>query len=174
MPVGKVTAKVGLPFGIGEIAGEWRPDEAERAAAWEMYVELITRIAVVDLGPDEGLLEEALGSLYALFEITRDILRRHGPTVAQPKGGTVSFGHLAVAILNQALRPLLARWHPVLDDYQHSRPSGTSRLDWERAWPLHDQLRADLTEVRATLRAYAGLLGEVCNAHSLLTVATAH
>ena len=173
MPVRKVTAKIGLPFGVGEIGGEWQPDQAERDAAWEMYVELITRISVVDLGPEDGLLEEALASLYRLFDITRDILRRHGPTVAHPKGGTLSFGHLAVAILNQALRPLLARWHPLLDDYVHSRPTTTSRLDWERGWALHGELRAALSEVRQTLRAYAGLLGEVCEAKGLLTVALA-
>jgi len=173
MTVRVVTAKVGLPFGIGEISGEWQPDESEAAAAWEMYVELITRISVVDLGPDEGLLEEALTSLYSLFGTTRDILRRHGPAVARPKGGTVSFGHLAVAILDQALRPLLARWHPLLDDHMGARPADSSRADWERAWDRHDELRADLDEVRATLVAYSGLLGEVCDAKGLLAVARA-
>jgi hypothetical protein len=171
VPINKVSAKVGLPFGIGELSGDWEPDDSEREAAWEMYVELITRISVAELRTDEGLLEEALASFYSLFAITRDILRRHGPTVARPKNGTVSFGHLAVAILNQAIRPLLARWHPLLDDHADARPPGTSRLEWERAWDRHDELRGAIEEVRATLRAYAGLLGEVCEARSLLHLA---
>jgi hypothetical protein len=45
----------------------------------------VTRIAVVSLGPDEGLLREALASLHSLFAITRDILRRYGPNIAEPK-----------------------------------------------------------------------------------------
>lgn len=172
VPVEKVTAKVGLPFGLGEIGGEWRPHDVERVAAWEMYVELITRVSVVDLRAEEGLLREALSSLHSLFETTREILRRHGPTVAQPlDGGLVSFGHLAVAILNRALRPLLARWHPLLEDYEGARPVGTSRLQWERAWERHDELRAALAEVQATLEAYAGLLGEVCDAKDLIRLA---
>jgi hypothetical protein len=168
VPINKVSAKIGLPFGIGELSGDWEPDESERDAAWEMYVELITRVSVAELAADEGLLEEALASFYALFAITRDILRRHGPTVARPKNGTVSFGHLAVAILNQALRPLLATWHPLLDDHLATRPAGVSRVEWERSWDRHDDLRAAIGEVRATLAAYAGLLGEVCEARSLL------
>lgn len=43
-----------------EISGTWEPDEAERRAAWELCVELITRVAVVKLGTAEGLLREAL------------------------------------------------------------------------------------------------------------------
>jgi len=170
--VEKVTAKIGLPFGLGEVGGVWTPDLAERKAAWDMYVELITRVTVADLGPDEGLLREALTSFYSLFGTTRQILKDGGPTLAQATGGAVSFGHLAVSILNGALRPLLAKWHPLLEDHEASRPDGMSRLMWERAWDRHDELRSAIGEVRATLEAYAGVLGEVCDAKSLLAVAT--
>jgi hypothetical protein len=48
------------------------------------YIELVTRIAVVPLGPGGGLLRDALSNLYSLFPTTRDILRRYGPGVADP------------------------------------------------------------------------------------------
>ena len=38
-----------------------------------MYIELVTRIAVIELRPEEGLLREALSSLYSLFDTTRKI-----------------------------------------------------------------------------------------------------
>ena len=140
----------------------------ERAAAWEMYVELVTRISVADLGPEEGLLREALTSLYALFGITRGILRAHGPVVAQPKGnGSLSFGYLAVAVLNTVLRPVLAHWHPVLLDYEARKPAAASSVDWERAWEHDAALRAVLAERRATLAAYADLLAHVAGVPSL-------
>lgn len=169
MAVEKVTAKIGLPFGVGEIGGVWVPDSRERDAAWEMYIELVTRVGVVELQEDEGLIREALVSLYSLFATTRDILRRYGPGVAQPgPGATVSFGHLAVGVLNHALRPVLAEWHPLLEDREHTRPENVSRLDWERSWDRHQDLRDTLDEVGTTLTVYAGLLGEVCNAKDLL------
>lgn len=171
MPVSKVSAKVGLPFGVGEISGDWVPGSSEQDAAWEMYIELITRVGVVKLEPEEGLLREALASLYSLFETTRGILRRYGPEVARPSpGSTVSFGHLAIAILNHALRPTLATWHPALEDRESARPDDISRVEWERAWEHHDELRSALDEVGATLRAYAGLLAEVCDTKSLLAL----
>src|ERR671939_642463 len=113
MPLKQLKVKIGIPY-IGDVEGTWEPDESERRAAWEMYVELVTRISVVELQPGEGVLGEALSSLYTLFGSTRDILRKYGPSVAEPKGkGNLSFGYLAVAILNGALRPVLAKWHPL-------------------------------------------------------------
>lgn len=110
----KVSVSLHLPFGLGGLDGEWEPDENERSAAWEMYVELVTRVSVVPLAAGEGLAGEALTSLYSFFDITRSILKAHGPGIAQPHGDdNLSFGALAVLILNSALRPLLAKWHPL-------------------------------------------------------------
>jgi hypothetical protein len=36
--------------------------------------------------------------------------------VATPKGGDLSFGLIAMTVLNKVLRPLLAQWHPELAD----------------------------------------------------------
>lgn len=42
-----VKVSLTLPY-IGGIEGTWQPDESEKKAAWEMYVELITRISVAE------------------------------------------------------------------------------------------------------------------------------
>ncbi len=154
-----IQISLNLPFGMGGISGTWEPDDHERQAAWEMYVELVTRVAVVPLGPDEGLLREALASLYSLFDTTRSILRAHGPGVARPKGdGTYSFGHLAVIVLNDLLRPVLAKWHPLLLDHEANRASDRSQVDHERGWPRAAELRSVLADVRGSLEQYANLL----------------
>src|SRR6266700_545024 len=102
MKIKELQVSLGLPFGLGAISGSWAPDDAEQEAAWELYVELITRISVEELRPDEGLLREALSSLYSLFATTREILRRHGPAIARPKQGRdLSFGLIAVTVLNR-------------------------------------------------------------------------
>jgi hypothetical protein len=164
----EVQVKLAIPF-IGEISGTWEPDEAERRAAWELYVELVTRVAVVQLGPAEGLLREALSSLREIFGITREILRRYGPAVA-PKTAEqeISLGYLAVGVLNGALRPLLAVWHPTLAAYEATRPEGRSPVDWERQWSRAAELRDELAATRGLLVAFARTLGEVAGAASLL------
>lgn len=170
MPLRKFSVSAKLPF--LEIGGEWEPDDAERKAAWEMYVELVTRISVVELGPDQGILREALNSLYSLFGTTRDILRKYGPSIAKPsEQGSPSFGYIAVAVLNQVLRPVLATWHPRLQAYESTRQESQSIVEHERAWQHADELRAALEATRVELLAYASLLGEVTGAPSLLDAA---
>jgi hypothetical protein len=43
----------------------------------------MTRMAVVELSPDEGLIGRPLSTLSSLFETTRAILSEHGPAVAK-------------------------------------------------------------------------------------------
>lgn len=163
-----VKVKLQLPL-IGGVEGTWEPDESERNAAWEMYVELITRISVVELKPEEGLLREALSSLYTLFDTTRKILRKYGPSVAQPKGkDNLSFGYLAVTILNVVLRPILAKWHPLLLDYESTKDSSVSPLGHEKQWDKHDELRQVLNNVHIVLTEYANLLARVVGVPSLI------
>ena len=157
-----------LPF-IGGVEGTWEPDERERNASWEMYVELVTRISVTELKPGEGLLREALSSIYSLFSTTREILRQYGPSVAQPKGdGKLSFGYLAVTILNVALRPVLAKWHPLLLDYESTKEPSISPVNHESTWDRSGELRQALNDVRSVLIEFADYLAQVANVPSLI------
>jgi hypothetical protein len=164
---------VKLNLHVLEISGSWEPNDEERKAAWEIYVELVTRVTVVPLGPDQGLLREALTSLYSLFAITREVLRRHGPALAAPgrANGRYTLGYLAVAILNFELRPVLSRWHPALEDWEAHRPPGSSRLAHEQAWEHAGEFRAELERVRRNLADYAELLAEASGVPSGLLTA---
>ena len=166
----KVSLK--LPY-IGGIEGTWEPDEREQNASWEMYVELVTRISVVELKSDEGLLRESLSSLYTLFTTTRDILRKYGPSIAQPKGNDkLSFGYLAVNILNVVLRPVMAKWHPLLLDYEGTKDSSISPLIHESQWDKAEELRQVLNDVRSTLIEFSDYLAQVASVPSLIIQGT--
>ncbi len=164
----QVKVNFNLPY-IGGIEGIWEPDESERNAAWELYIELITRISVAELKPDEGLLREALTSLYHLFGITRDILRKYGSSVARPKNDSyISFGYLAVAILNIVLRPFLSKWHPLLLDHEVSKSDSISSFEHEKKWGKNEALRRELNRVNIILFQYADILAEVTDVPSLI------
>ncbi|WP_345661625.1 hypothetical protein [Streptomyces venetus] len=121
------------------------------------------------LRADEGLLREALTSLYSLFATTRDVLRQHGPDVAEPKrNGQYNFGYLAVAMLNFGIRPMVARWHPALEDWEDLRPADRSRRDHEQLWSHAEELRTALNDTRRILTAYADLLAAACGVPNLL------
>jgi len=163
-----VKVSIQLPY-LGGIEGIWEPDESEQSAAWELYIELVTRISIVELQPNEGLLREALTSLFTLFDTTRKIMRTYGPSVARPKGNSdFSFGYLAVAILNGLLRPTLAKWHPLLLRYENSRLAAVSSVEHEQQWESNEQLRQDLNHVRSVRIECANLLAQVAEVPSLI------
>ena len=63
-----VNVKLDLKLpGIGGIAGTWEPDESEVRAAWELYVEMVTRTPLGGFSSQDGSLREALDSIYSLF-----------------------------------------------------------------------------------------------------------
>ncbi|WP_237293132.1 MULTISPECIES: hypothetical protein [Streptomyces] len=166
----EITVKLSFPF-VGEISGVWEPVDSERDAAWELYVELATRISVVELGEDEGLLREALSSLYTVFATTREILRRYGPAVApRVAPGKVTFGVLAVNVLNLSIRPLLSRWHPLLTAHEAARPEHVDPVAHERSWARSPELRAEIESVRQVLLSLAKALNEVAAVGDLITV----
>lgn len=161
---------VALKTPFGEIRGNWKPDKKEREAAWEMYVELVTRISVVELKPDEGLLREALSSLYTLFDTTRGILRKYGTAVAKPKrGGDMSFGRIAVRVLNEIIRPVLAKWHPLLLDYEKKKSDSVSLLEHEKRWDKYEELRKVIEDARVVLKEYSDTLAKVAKIPPLIS-----
>ena len=160
-----VNVKLDLKLpGIGGIAGTWEPDESEIKAAWELYVEMVTRAPLGGPFFHEGSVREALSSIYSLFDTTRGILRKYGPSVARPKSGEkLSFGFLAVSMLNLVLRPLLTEWHPKLQSWERGHPN-LAENDWEER---SDFLLAAKV-VGEQLSQYARLFAEVAEVPELV------
>ena len=157
MPTQEIQVALSLPPFI-KLSGKWVVQKAEKDAAWELYVELVTRISTVPLDEDSGLLREALTSLHSIFDTTRGILRRHGRAVATRQKNSLSFGVLAVTVLNSGIRPFLAKWHPALEDYEATREEGVSRMAHERSWERSQDMRKELAGLREILVQYAKIL----------------
>jgi hypothetical protein len=155
--------KVKIKFGIAEIEGIIVPSKVEQKAAWEIYVELVTRVTVIELGEDQGILREALSSFYTLFETTRDVLKKYGSDLAKHKSGKLNLALIAISMLNYGLRPLLSEWHPTLEDYEASRPINVSRKSYEAKWSKNKDLRERISEIRETINHYANLLAEIAS-----------
>jgi hypothetical protein len=154
---------------VGKIEGLWEPTESERSAAWDMYVEIVTRIPVAFVVPGEGSLHVSLASTYKIFGATRDILRKYGPAVARPRAeGQISFGCLSVKVLDLILRPFLLRWYPRLTEYESTRQATESTYDHERKWDCYQELSQELIQIRDSLLQYASLLAQASEVPSLI------
>jgi hypothetical protein len=119
-----------------------------RQVAWKLYVETVTRISTQPLTDHEGLIREALTSLYGLFATTRETLKASRPSAPVSGGQTVEY--LAVTMLNHELRPFLSKWHPRLREFEGSNLGGP-----EPAWPDNMACRQELRDVQRNLLGFA-------------------
>jgi hypothetical protein len=147
---------VSLPFNLG--SATWAADPSVQNAAWELYIELATRVSTEPLPPDEGILREALSSLHNLFEVFRDVLRKAGPGVGV---GKQEVGGAAIGVLNKGVRPFLTKWHPLLGDWEALRAQTDSVRAHEAKWGQAADFRKELEAVRAGLVLYANLLSQL-------------
>jgi hypothetical protein len=137
-----------LELSAGFLKANFEPRDPDRNAAWALYVELITRITSQPLGDDEGDEETALKSVYSLFSLTREVLKKEG------RLGD-SFAKLAIPILNQVVRPFTAKWQQLsgrhaFDDIQNKR-----------------QFRAELVLLQEQLNIYTHMLADMADVEEL-------
>lgn len=92
--------KIKTPF----LDMEWKPNDEDKNAAWELYIELLTRVTTQKINDNHGCEESALNSIYSLFPLTREIIKKNGRHC-------IEFTKIAVLILNQVVRPFTAKWH---------------------------------------------------------------
>lgn len=128
----------------------WEPKDSDKDAAWELYVELLTRATTQALTIDEGTDEDALASIHSLFRTTREILKHHGRDC-------ISFSKVAVVVLNQVVRPLTSKWHS---------PIKTSALTTEQ----HSLFRSELLELQEKLISYCHILSEIAGVEDITSL----
>jgi hypothetical protein len=126
---------------------DWEPKDEDKNAAWELYVELITRVSTQRVLPEEGDEAAALQSIHNLFALTRETIKRHGRY-------SINFTRIAVVVLNQKVRPFTTKWHRGM-----------------LAGPLGDAdrqaFRAELDSLQTDLRNYTRLLADLADVEDL-------
>ena len=136
--------KISAPF----LEMEWNPAEPDKDAAWELYIELLTRITTQPLSKEDGDEETALQSVYSLFGLTRSIIKSHGRDCRE-------FTKIAVVVLNQIVRPFTAKWH---------KASVSGEL---KKTDVCKEFRDELDELQVKLRVYTKMLSEMSGVEDL-------
>ncbi|RZS44455.1 hypothetical protein EV193_101331 [Herbihabitans rhizosphaerae] len=140
------------------------PRNGEREAAWQLHVELATRITVVALPDDSGTLIEALRSVDAvslrLAEIAGDYLVP-GPT------GEPDDVLSIIAEVGDTLDGFTLTWAGPLRAW-HAVRAGQDMAGHERAWPDAVRMRSDLAAVQSRLTVLANRLADIGDFASLV------
>lgn len=138
----------GLKINLKYLEMEWKPQTADMDAAWELYVELLTRVATQRLPDANGDEETALSSIYSLFDLTRNTIKHH-------KRDCFEFTKLAVVVLNQIVRPFTAKWH--------KRKLGGAFNDHAQC----AEFRRELEALQSQLRKYTQMLSQMAGVEDL-------
>jgi len=139
--------KIKLPI----LEMDWAPQETDKNAAWDMYVELLTRITTQSLPDDKGIEQAALDSVHKLFEITRSVLKANGRDC-------IGFARIAIVILNQIIRPFTAKWHKLSE--QGAFDDVTSK----------QLFRKELILLQEELIKYTKMLSEIADVEDLTEI----
>jgi hypothetical protein len=146
---GLTSLKINLHF----LEAEWVPKDADRDAAWELYIELLTRITTQPLPREDGVEAAALASVHALFGLTREAIKRHGRECQE-------FTKIAIVVLNQVVRPFTAKWHRL--SQQGAFEDATRCAEF----------RTELEEQQAKLREYTRMLADLAGVEDLTSLET--
>ena len=138
----------GLRINAGFLNMEWQPNDADKNAAWDMYIELLTRITTQRLPEEYGDEKTALDSVYKLFPLTREIIKKYGRDC-------IEFTKIAIVVLNQIIRPFTAKWHKkslagVFDDPEQCK-----------------KFRTELEKLQVKLRNYTKMLADMAGVEDL-------
>lgn len=125
--------------------------DKDKDAAWDLYIELLTRITTQSLPDEDGIEKTALASVYKIFELTRNTLKNHGRDC-------VKFSRISIIILNQVIRPFTAKWHKKSEDNAFSSKDECISF------------RNDLKQLQEKLINYTGLLAELADVEDLIGI----
>jgi len=138
----------GLSINAGFLNTDWEPKDRDRDAAWELYIELLTRITTQHLQPEHGDEKTALDSIHTLFGLTRETLKGQGRHCEE-------FAKIAIVVLNQVVRPFTAKWHKNSLAGAFDDPARCQ------------EFREELSALQELLRRYTKMLADMANVEDL-------
>jgi len=136
--------KIKTPF----LEMDWQPKDEDKSAAWELYIELLTRIATQYLPIEHGDEATTLESIHKLFALTREVIKRQGRHC-------ITFTKIAIIILNQKIRPFTAKWHKEMLSIAFDVPCKCNKF------------RKELAELQDVLRNYTKMLSDMAGVEDL-------
>lgn len=146
-----------LDFGVVKLTGKL--SEQDRQCAWQLYAEIVTRVAVSGKRRDATsadfsgeVLVESLASLHAFFQEARTIMKSF-PVGKLKEKQQSHLGTLIHDLLADVLRPFLEKWQADLRSWweAQNRPA-ESWFDIQKNYPRYDELLKDWTHLRRLMR----------------------
>lgn len=146
-----------LDLGLVKLGATLREDDRQRA--WELYTEIVTRVAVVGKRRDPScedfsgeLYSESLDSVYEFFRECRDIMRKF-PVGKLKESRQEHLGVLINRILNDVFRPFLEKWNGPFRVWWFTAKDGRgSPYEIQKQFPQLTDFLKDWGDLRRVMR----------------------
>ena len=145
-----------IDFGVVKLSGKL--SEQDRQCAWQLYTEIVTRVAVSGKRRDETsadfsgeVIAESLSSLHSFFQEARQIMKSF-PVGKLKEKNQNHLGILIHDLLADVLRPFLETW----------------QADYRAWWEQQDRSKASWFEVQKSYPKYEELLKEWIDLRKLM------
>jgi hypothetical protein len=155
-------------LGIVSFGGELGEDD--RQCAWELYCELVSRVALVGKQDADGQqvfvgerYDQSLDSLYRFVGEARSLMRRY-PVGRLTSGGAQNhLGFFIASLLETVIRPFLEKWQASYRHWWERARAGdpeTSPFALQKGFPRLETMLADWKGLREFCRDAARELTE--------------
>jgi hypothetical protein len=152
-----------IDLGVVSIAGEL--DESDRQCAWELYCEIVSRVALVGKATRDGelvftgeVLAESLDSLHCFFGEARGLMRRYPIGAIKAGRGGNHLGGFIAGMLDVVIRPFLEKWQASYHWWWEqgcARDQHLSPFERQTGYPRLDELQSDWNRLRRFCRDLA-------------------
>jgi len=147
-----------IDFGVVKLSGKL--SEQDRQCAWQLYTEMVTRVAVSGKRRDDSctdfsgeIMAESLESLHAFFREARNIMKSFPVGKLKEKNQR----HLGIFIhdlLADVIRPFLEEWQADFRSWwERQDRSERSWFDLQKSYPRHGELIGQWTRLRKLMRS---------------------
>lgn len=147
---------------------EFRAGEDDRKLAWEIFVQIRTRIAGSEFKVGEDSFIDTNKSLHDLFNCIREKIEKLPlKTIRKDNdGNTVEF---YLSILNDGIRPFLTKWHvPVTHFHSLEENKGLSPIEIDRKFANHNPtIFEDIKILNAKMKKYSLTLHKIAKGNKV-------
>jgi hypothetical protein len=142
-----------IDFGVIKLGGKL--SEQDRQCAWQLYTEIVTRVAVSGKRRDETcsdfsgeVIAESLASLHSFFQEARNIMKAF-PVGKIKETNQKHLGILIHDLLADVLRPFLEKWQADFRSWWEQQDrTGQSWFDVQNRYPKFQELLEDWAHLR--------------------------
>lgn len=146
-----------IDFGIVKLSGKL--SELDRQCAWQLYTEIVTRVAITGKKHDKTcndftgeILVESLSSLHTFFQEARNIMRIF-PVGKLKEKQQLHLGTLIHIFLTEVLHPFLEKWQADIRMWWELQDrSNNNWFELQTKYPRYEEIIEDWAQLRKIMR----------------------